>query len=132
MGLYNSQACVVCVHVCMCSLSPPFSFLFILMDLMYASSTPGHVCLAEPTRGGWLVPPSLCLPTCLVQSSLVKCLQTAFCFLFSFFSPLLSFFLSIFSFFMTSMGGLSLYLLGILPHFLSLCAASLHHCRSFC
>lgn len=86
MGLYNSQACVVCVHVCMCSLSPPFSFLFILMDLMYASSsTPGHVCLAEPTRGGWLVPPSLCLPTCLVQSSLVKCLQTAFCFIFYFF-----------------------------------------------
>lgn len=85
---------VWCVCMCVCVLSPPFSFLFILMDLMYASSTPGHVCLAEPTRGGWLVPPSLCLPTCLVQSSLVKCLQTAFRFLFSFFSPLLSFFLS--------------------------------------
>lgn len=81
---------VWCVCMCVCVLSPPFSFLFILMDLMYASSTPGHVCLAEPTRGGWLVPPSLCLPTCLVQSSLVKCLQTAFCFLFSFFFLLFS------------------------------------------
>lgn len=50
---------------CVLSLSPSFSFLSILVDLMYATSTPGHVCLAAPTRGGWLVPPSLCLPTYL-------------------------------------------------------------------
>lgn len=67
MGLYILQTCVWYVHVCVfsLSLSPSFSFLSILVDLMYATSTPDHVCLAEPTRGGWLVPPSLCLPTYL-------------------------------------------------------------------
>lgn len=51
---------VWCVHVYLFSLS-------FLVDLMFASSSaPGHVCLAAPTRGGWLMPSSICLPTCLV------------------------------------------------------------------
>lgn len=90
------QPCVVwcvCVHAhmracaCVCVLSPSFSFLSDLMDLMYStSSTPGHVCLAEPTRGGWLVPPpSACLLTCLVWSGQMPADSLAlFFFFFSF------------------------------------------------
>lgn len=60
---------MVCARVCVCFLSLSL-FLSILVDLIYAtSSTPDHVCLAEPTRGGWLVPPSLCLPILPVWSS---------------------------------------------------------------
>lgn len=88
--------------MCVCSLflslflsSPSFSSLSVLVDLMYAtSSTPGHVCLAEPTRGGWLVPPSLCLPYLSVWSGPVwsnACRQPCafiFCFLIFLFSSL--------------------------------------------
>lgn len=84
-----------CVHVFSLSL-----FLFslsVLVDLMYAtSSTPGHVCLAAPTRGGWLVPPSLCLPTYLsglVRSGQMPADSLALSF-FLFFFPLSIFSLS--------------------------------------
>lgn len=74
-----------------------------------------------PEEVGWCLPPSACLPTCLVWSGLVKCLQTALRFLFFFFFSL---FLS-FLFLMTGMDGLYLSLpfsSVFLHHFLSLCA----------
>ena len=130
MGLYISRALCGCVCMCVCSLSfsPSFSFLYVLVDLMYAtsSSTPGHVCLAEPTRGGWLVPPSLCLPTYLSGPIWSKCLQTAlrfrFFFFFSYFFPLS---LSIFSLSHDRHGWtvpLPSFSSVFLHHFLSLCA----------
>lgn len=81
MGLYNSQACVVCVHVCMCSLSlsPSFSFHSDGSNVCFFFYT--RPCLFGRTYQRRLVGASLPLPalrTCLVQSGLVKCLQTAF------------------------------------------------------
>lgn len=125
-----------CVHVCVFSLSLFLFSLSVLVDLMYAtSSTPGHVCLAEPTRGGWLVPPSLCLPTYLsgpVRSGQMPADSLALSFFFfsffSFLSVSLSLFLS-FLFLMTGMDGLylSLPFSSVFYTTSSLCAPSLHH-----
>lgn len=124
--------CGVCACVYVFSLSP---FLFSLhsdgSNVCFFYTWP---CLFGRTYQRRLVGASLPLPAYLsgpVQSGQMP--ADSLLFSFFFFPPLLSLFLSVCSFFMTSMGGLYLYLLfSILPHFLSLCAASLHHCRSFC
>lgn len=118
-GLTDLTAlCGVCVCVCVYLFSPSFSFFPDLMDLMYSStSTPGHVCLAEPTRGGWLVPPpSACLLTCLVWSGQMPADSLA---LFFFPSPFW-----FYLFLMTGMDGLyHPYFLHVFPlFFLFLCA----------
>lgn len=138
MGLCISQACVVCACVCVLCISLSlflFFFLSILMDIMYAtSSTPGHVCLAEPTRGGWLVPPSTCLPSYLsdpVRSGpmladglaflVTCCLLFIYLFYWLFLSLL---FLSL----MTGMNGLYPTLKYFTPFPVCLLPSSLYHC----
>lgn len=48
---------MVCACVCVCFLSLSL-FSSFHSDGSNVSSAPGRMCLAEPTRGGWLMPSS--------------------------------------------------------------------------